>query len=39
MVWEKNDVIEIQWSKVIKVGMDVILIDGSDFELIDINKE
>ena len=35
----KNDVVEIQWTKVIKVGMDVILIDGSDFELIDANKE
>lgn len=33
----KNDAIEIQWSKVRKIGIDVILIDGSD--LIQINKE
>ena len=33
----KSDAIEIQWSKVRKVGIDVILIDGSD--IIDINKE
>lgn len=33
----KNNEIEIPWSRVKKVGLDIILIDGSDY--IDINKE
>jgi YlmC/YmxH family sporulation protein len=28
--FSKNDSIEIPWSKVVKVGIDVILIDGED---------
>lgn len=28
--FSKNDSIEIPWSKVVKIGIDVILIDGSD---------
>jgi len=32
----KSDVTEIKWSKVVKVGIDVILVDGSD--LIDTKK-
>ena len=34
-VWfGKNDTIEIEWSKVRKIGIDVILIDGSDLTYI-----
>ncbi|MCM8710480.1 YlmC/YmxH family sporulation protein [Clostridium sp. SYSU_GA19001] len=31
--FSKNDSIEIPWSRVVKVGIDVILVDGSDIIL------
>lgn len=31
--FSKNDSIEIPWSKVVKIGIDVILIDGADLQL------
>jgi YlmC/YmxH family sporulation protein len=35
--FSKNDSIEIPWSKVVKIGIDVILVDGSNIS--GINKE